>query len=292
MRPHWPSPVLPSRLTAALALTAGFGCAEAPSLSSADEAPAAGEEQRYGLVVLTHEYSEPGVAVSGQLMRWQGASRAAALHALAVPEQAFLAAVPPAAGACRALQLGDEPPPESVDLLAVGPLTVRPPALRQAMALSPRDFPAVTFRLSGVVYDADAPEQLAFAAGGEYTVSAPGDELGAVTGRVEAPEPVWLEQVSVDDEGVQVRWGGGADATVLIWRDVGPLTVGVACRGEGHGAATIDRAALRRLGGTDLQLVVAQVRRAPLQVDGVDDAALIFVSRDTAELDLSPSHQP
>jgi hypothetical protein len=284
------APVLPSRLTAALALTASFGCAEAPSLLSAEEAPALGGERHHGLVVLTHEYNEPGVAVSGQLMRWRGTSRAAALHALAVPEQAFLAATPPAPGTCRALVLGDEPAPESVDLLAVGPMTVRPPA-RQAMELSPRDFPAVTFRLSGVVYDADAPEQLDFVAGGDYTVSAPGDELGAVTGRVEAPPPVWLQQVTVDDEGVQVRWGGPADATVLLWRDVGALTVGVACRGEG-GSATVDAAELTRLGGSDLQLVVAQVRRAPLQVDGVDDATLIFVSRDTAELDLSPSHQP
>ena len=43
--------------------------------------PAQGEG-RYGLLVMTHDYGEPGVAVSGQFAVWEGRPRGEVLHAV------------------------------------------------------------------------------------------------------------------------------------------------------------------------------------------------------------------
>ncbi len=236
-------------------------------------------EGRYGLVVLTHEAGEPGVAVSGQLMSWRGWTRSEALHALALPEQAWLLA--PRGEGCALRVVGGEPElaGASIDLLSAGPLRVR--SETQSLELQPRDFPSVLFALSGVVYDADAPE-LPFG-DALYRVDAPGDELGALAGEVEAPPALQIEELTQDASGLHVTWSGARRTTVMLSRDRGSRTIGVVCSASEQ-RLTVPPAALRQLGVGPAQLVVAKTQRAALRSAELDEAHLLFVSRDTREV--------
>lgn len=244
-------------------------------------------EGRYGLVVLTHQFSEPGVEVSGQLMVYRDRSRTAALHALALPEQAWLTGALPEPQRCVAVSAGAERAPAgaSVDLLSAGELVVHPPApLDTPTWLPPRDFPPITFAVSGVVYDAVAPQQLPYLAGGTYLVQATGDEVGPFTGEVEAPGPTWLREHSFDADGLHLRLGGEGPAVVVVSRDAGSMTTGVQCHLEGPDEVLVPAEALAAFGAGDAQLVVARITHGSLSIDGLDEAELLFVSRDASDI--------
>lgn len=243
-------------------------------------------EARFGLVVLTHEGDEAGVSVSGQLLTSRGQSRSAALHALTQPEQAWLALEDVEPGTCRAIRTehGALPPGSSIDLHSVGDLAITAPGRRATpLVLPPRDFPPVSFGLNGVVYDGDAPEALPFRAGGLYQVAAPGDELGPFGGVIVAPPDVELDGYTFDDDGLRVRWRTDTDTLVIVSRDTGSDTVGIMCHQRG-GDVLVPAEVLALLGPGDAQLVAARVRRAPLLVDGLAHAELLFITRHTIDL--------
>ncbi len=261
-----------------------------PDADGTDPAPTSDDavaEARFGLVVLARDGDEPGVTVSGQLLATRGPDRAAALHALTQPEQVWLTTAEVDPGECRVMHTahGELAPGSVVDLLSVGELTVSAPDRRGSpLELPPRDFPPASFALGGVVYDGDAPEALPYRAAGLYRVSAPGDQLGPLGGAVVAPEPMHVDTLRFDDDGaLQVGWHGG-DARVVIARDRGDDTMGVLCRGDG--GLRVPAEALERLGPGAAQLAAARIRRAPLLVDGLTDAELLFVTRDTVDLSI------
>lgn len=251
-------------------------------------------EARFGLVLLTHDRGEAGVTVSGQLMAARGPSRSAALHALAQPEQVWMATEAIEPGECRLMHTehGAPSPGSTVDLLSVGELTVSAPDRRDTpLALPPRDFPPVSFALSGVVYDGDAPEALPYRTGGLYRVSAPGDQLGPLGGAVVAPRPVRIDGARLDDDGLHVRWSDAGEALLVLSRDTGRDTFGLVCHARG-GATLLPREAVERLGAGEAQLAAARIRRSPLLVEGLADAELLFITRDTTDLripDLRPT---
>jgi len=244
-------------------------------------------EGRYGLILLTHDFAEVGVAVSAQLLHYQHQTRSSALHALALPEQAWLVADRPTPGECRtvdasAAPLGDA---ASIDLLDAGTLRVTPPEpLDVPLRLEARDFPRLLFSVSGVVYDADAPEQLPYLARGRYRVEAAGAEVGPFVGTVDAPGPVRLDVVDLDDGGLHLEWLGGGPATVTLSRDRGSSTLGLQCTSGTEGRFDFSIGLLRALGPGEAQLTVARVSTAPLSVPTIADADLMFVSRDTVDL--------
>ncbi len=252
------------------------------ALPVADDTP---DAARFGLVVLTHQAGEPGVAVSGQLLSARGPSRATALHALTQPEQAWLALEATEPGTCRMIRTehGALPAGSSIDLLSVGDLTVSAPGRRDTpFVLPPRDFPPISFGLNGVVYDGEAPEVLPYQPGGLYQITAPGDELGPLGGAIVAPGALEIDSYTFDADGLTVRWRGD-DALVIASRDTGSHTVGLVCQPTDT-ALRIDPEALALLGPGDAQLVVARVRRAPLLVDGLTHTELLFIARQTIDL--------
>lgn len=264
----------------ALAATACTADADDPAPTSD-----AVTEARFGLVVLTRDGDEAGVTVSGQLFATRGPGRTAALHALTQPEQVWLVTEDVQPGECRMMHTehGALPPGSVVDLLSVGELSVSAPGRQAPLELPPRDFPPISFALGGVVYDGDAPEALPYRAAGLYRVSAPGDQLGPLGGAVVAPEPVAFDEVRFDDDGLFVGWSGG-EARVVIARDTGWDTTGVVCRGDGALRVPLD--ALERVGAGEAQLAVARTKRAPLLVDGLAEAELLFITRDTIDLSI------
>lgn len=261
-----------------------------PDADGTDPAPVSDDvvsEARFGLVLLTRDGDEPGVSVSGQLLATRGPSRAAALHALAQPEQVWLATADVEPGECRVMHTehGSLAPGSVVDLLSVGELTVSAPDRRDApLELPPRDFPPVSFALGGVVYDGDAPEALPYRPHGLYRVSAPGDQLGPIGGAVLAPEPIAIDEARAEDGALFISWGVG-EARVIVARDGGSHTTGLLCR-SGDGAMRVPAEAVERLGPGDAQITAARLRRAPLLVDGLTDAELLFVTRDTVDVSL------
>lgn len=273
------SPILASALLAAC----GDGLIE---VEQGRETP--GESGRYGLVVLTAQLGEPGVAISGQLLDYQGITRRDALLALAAPELAWLAELELSPGTCRLLDTDASEPRAlaRVDLLDAGPLVVRvPDPLDDVQAVPPRELPPLVAALAGVVYDAATP--LPYLAGGTYRLDAEGAETGPVTAEIEAPGPVWLEAHTLDpdDDSLDVRIGGGPDALVLLSR-VGTHPVAAACRPlEGADALRVPPEALRHLGGGLTELALIRLRRSPLHSEGLPGTVL-FITRDATWLTL------
>jgi hypothetical protein len=268
------------------AALAGSACS-GPGAEGPDAAAPAPAEGRYGLVVLSHDYDDFGVQVSGQFVHYRGPARAEVLHALALPENAWLVGGRPAPGECRAV--GSRPAAldeaGSIDLMGAGNLRITPPEpLDTPMVLAPREFPYVHFAMSGVVYDADAPQQLPYLARGHYRVEAPGDAIGGFRGEVTAPTAVRLKGADFEAGGLSVRWDGAGPAVVTLSRDVGSRTVGVQCASAGEEGLQVPWDMLRALGAGAAQLSVARVSTAPLRAPGLDDGDVVFVARDTAEV--------
>ncbi len=236
-------------------------------------------------MVLTAQLGEPGVDVSGQLLDYQGMTRRDALLALAAPELAWLAELEVSPGTCRLLD-ADTPEPSAlarVDLLDAGPLVLRvPDPLDDRLTIAPRELPPLVAALAGVVYD--AATQLPYLAGGTYRLEAEGAETGPLAAEVEAPGPVWLEAHSIDEDGLEVRIGGGPDALVLLTRVGHP--VAAACRPlEGADALRLPPEALRHVGSGPAELALIRLRRSPLAAE-VLPGTVLFITRDATWLTL------
>lgn len=266
-----------------------FAACSSPADEPASPRPALGEG-RYGLFVMTHDYGEPGVAVSGQFAVWEGRQRDDVLHALALPDMAWLVSGVPGLGQCRAVAAPRTPVVDGteahIELLGVGELTVEAPveapAVDGILRLQPRDFPRVLFSLGGVVYDADAPQALPYVAQGTYRVSAPGDELGPVIAEIAAPGEVRLEHSRFDAAGLEVRWSGHGVAVLTLSRESGGETRGVQCHAPGGASFVVPAGLLADFGGGDAQLSVGEITRRRVRVAGLSAMDLFFVSRDQA----------
>ena len=246
-------------------------------------------EGRYGLLVMTHDYGEPGVAVSGQFAVWAGRQRDDVLHTLALPDMAWLVSGLPAVGSCRAVAAPRAPVVDgteaNLELLGVGEMTVEAPFEAPAVGtlrLQPREFPRVLFSLGGVVYDADAPEALPYIAHGMYRVSAPGDEVGAVLAEIAAPGEVRLDEEHLDAAGLTVRWSGQGLAVLTLSRESAGETRGVQCLAPAGERFVVPASLLADFGGGDAQLSVGEISRRRVRVAGLSAMDLFFVSRDQA----------
>ncbi len=268
--------LLPFAATGAL-----MACQSAPS----EPAQPPPSEGRAGLVVLSQTFGEPGVAVSGQVMDYRRQTRSEALHTLAQAEQAWMVSPAPTAGSCRVRRAhGATAAHASIDLLDMGALTVSPPAPLddQPVRIEPRPLPALDFRVGGVVYDADRPEDLPYLAGGRYRLAAGGVDSGPLHAAVLAPPPVYLREISAQADGLQVRWGEGGPARVFLSKDVGHETLGVDCAGE-DGALDVPAVALAALGSGPVQISVQRATRVTAPLVGGGETTVMFVTRDARE---------
>lgn len=245
----------------------------------------------YALVVLSHDHGEPGVAFSGQFVRYRGLDGHQALHAMALPEEAWLVEDAAPIGRCVAVE-SDEPlavdgsEEATIDLLSAGTVAIHPPApLQVPLTLQPRTFPQLNVAVAGVVYDADAPQELPYLATGAYRIEADGEEVGALRAVIEAPRAARLDTTEVTEDGLAVGWTGDEPAQLVLSRSVGARTLGVACGAEG-GEALIPAEMLAALGPGRVQLTVSRTSRAPLEVAGLDEGHLVFVSRDATTVRL------
>lgn len=248
----------------------------------ADE-PAA--EIRFGLVTLTHEAEEAGVAVSGQLFVARGHTRATALHAVMQPDAVWLTEAIDE-GTCRMVRTPQNADGGPVDLLSVGELTVSTPGVEEPLRIAARAFPPVSFASSGVVYDIDAPEALPYRSGRTYRADAVGDELGRLSGEVTAPRALFVDGVDIDRDGLTIRWDDAEPIVALLSRDLGDGTIGVHCADRG-GDLTVPPGMLAALGAGEAQLTVARLERSPLTIDGLGDAELLFIDRQTVAIQVS-----
>ena len=98
-----------------------------------------------------------------------------------------------------------------------------------------------------------------------------------------APRAVRIDEARLEDGERKVRWIDGGEALVVLARDTGRDMLGVVCHGP-DGEARVPAEALERLGPGEAQLAAARIRRAPLLVDGLSDAELLFITRDTIDL--------
>ncbi len=296
----------------ALALAAvvwAAGCsspADEPAAPRAEtEAAEAGGLGRYGLLVMTHDHGERGVSVSGQFAAWTDQRRAEVLHALALPDMAWLVSAVPPTGRCRSVTAPRQRVADGaaghIELLSIGELTVAAPPQADAPAtapfevlrLAPRPFPRVLFSLGGVAYDADDPDALPFVPHGRYRVRAPGDELGALSAEVAAPGEVRLLGTAVDESGLEVRWQGAQDAVLTLSRASGADTWGIQCRAPAGGRMVVPAERLAEFGPGEASLSVGEITRRPVAVAGLATVDLFFVSRDLAvvQIPASPANE-
>lgn len=263
-------------ITVALAACSG----ELDDLEAAAPSSAPMAEQ-YGLVVLSRAVGERGIAVSGQLLDYAGVDRAAALAALATPDDVWLTAPEPARGACHALTIDADAIgiDARVDVLDAGPLRIDAPDA-PGLVVQPRELPPVVATIGGVVYDAADADALP-AVVDRVVLDAPGSETGPITGTVRAPAAVELLGFELDADGLMVH--GSGPGLLLLSRLRGARTVGLLC-GLGTDALHVDPATLAHLGEGPADLTLLSVRRAPLLIDGADAGDLLFVVRDADEL--------
>lgn len=263
--------------------------------------------ERYGLIILSRHAGEPGVSVSAQLLEYNGITRAEALTAVVPAEQAWLlhTTTPEGALAHEGADLDEEPrcrpalvspPPLGeegawIDLLDVGTLAVSMAGVsyRPPLAVMPRDLPAVLPELTGVVYDADAPQALPYHPAADYRVEAPGrvgGELGGLRGRIGAASAVSIEHLEHGEGGLVIQISGEEGATALLSRDDGRRTLGLRCTLPQGGRHLLTESQLGELPVGELKLTVARARRAPLEIEGMTTADVVFISSDVAHLTL------
>ena len=247
------------------------------------------QEGRDGLLVFTHHFGDPGIAVSGQLMAWQATELMDAHHALALPVQAWLLGAALEPDQCHRVEAAIIDPLVRIDLLSAGALTITAPGSSHTpLVIEPVDFPPIRFSLSGVVYDADAPESLPYRAEDTYLLSASGDQIGAFRGELTAPGAVWIKRQYFDQSGLHIEWGGDGPTQIILTQDIAGRSVGLVCTGTDH-SMIIDTATLAALSPGSAQLVVAQVNHTAISAEGLDSVDLLFVSRDDTDLTLPSS---
>ncbi len=289
-----------ARLAPALAASAlAAGCSSPVDEPAAPRAETQGTEAgglgRYGLLVMTHDHGERGVSVSGQFAAWTEQRRSEVLHALALPDMAWLVSAVPPTGRCRSVAAPRQPVADGaaghIELLSVGELTVS--GSDEVLRLAPRPFPRVLFSLGGVAYDADDPEALPFVPHGRYRVRAPGDELGALSAELSAPGDVRILGTSMDEAGLEVRWQGEQDAVLTLSRASGAETWGVQCRAPAGGHMVVPAERLAEFGPGEASLSVGEITRRPVTVAGLPAVDLFFVSRDLAvvQIPASPANE-
>lgn len=269
-----------SLLLTAIALSACSGDLDDPSVSApTDPPPALAEAEQYGLIVLSQTVGEEAVSVSGQLLDFAGVDRAAALEALATPDDAWLVAPAPSAQVCRRMDIAVEPmgADARIDVLDAGPLRISAPD-GPAMFIAPSELPPVVTAIAGVVYDGEAAELASVDA---WRISAAGAETGPIVGEVKPPDAALLSGVELEDDGLVIATS--APATVVLSRVEGARTRGLVC-GVGEAPLHIDWATLGHLGEGPADIAALSVRRAPLLIDGADAGDLLFVVRDADEL--------
>jgi len=284
------------------ALAAGVlaaGCSapvDEPAAQRAEtQGPETGGLGRYGLLVMAHDHGESGVSVSGQFAAWTEQRRSEVLHALALPDMAWLVSAVPPTGRCRSVAAPRQPVADGaaghIELLSVGELTVS--GSDEVLRLAPRPFPRVLFSLGGVAYDADDPEALPFVPHGRYRVRAPGDELGALSAEISAPGDVRILGTSMDETGLEVRWQGEQDAVLTLSRASGAETWGVQCRAPAGGRMIVPSERLAEFGPGEASLSVGEITRRPVTVAGLPVVDLFFVSRDLAvvQIPASPANE-
>jgi hypothetical protein len=259
-------------------------CAEPPDAFLLAQDPVNADDGRYGLVILEHHFGDPGVAVTGQFLAYHRHDRDWALRSVLLPEQAWLTT--DADLQCQVIPklAGDEAPHGWIDLLGVGTLRVST-ADGVSVVVPGRDYPPISFSISGVVYDLPAGSALPFQAGAQYRVATLDEAPGGVGGQVDAPTAVRWIRHRLTDEGLDLQWSGADDATIVISPHEGEA-MGVVCNAQGN-ETRVPTAVLTALGEGPVRVTIANVIRRPLTVSGLYEAELVFVTRDTFELSMA-----
>jgi hypothetical protein len=147
-----------------------------------------------------------------------------------------------------------------------------------------REYPPISFSISGVIYDQPAGPALPFEPGAQYHVASLDGAPGAVDGRIDAPAAMKWIRHRLTDEGLDLQWSGADDAAIVISPHEGEA-MGVVCNAQGN-ETRVPTAVLAALGEGPVRVSVANVIRRPLAVSGLDEAKLVFVTRDTFELSM------
>ncbi len=232
---------------------------------------------RSALIVLEHHRGEQGISVQAQAMEWRAESAEAALHALVIPQLAWL--LDPEPG-CQLLETNAEPW-EQIDLLNMGILKISAP--QGELKIEGREFSSLDFSISGQLYDSSSGD-LPFQPQSFYEISARGGELGAFnSGEIPAPSSLQIRSLSLDEAYLSLDWSGDEEALLLISRDVGSQTLGLRCSGQRR----IPRGLLDSLGAGELELNIYHLLRSSLEIPNLDQADLLFLTRDSLHFQTS-----
>jgi hypothetical protein len=260
-----------------------FACAPPPDTTTGFPSSPTGEVSHYGLIILDTHFGEPEVSVFGQFLTHQGLGRESALHSILLPEQSWLTVKNEPGCKVILAPSAKESSNHWIDLLSVGTMEIRAPNM--LLKVPARDYLPIVFSVSGVVYDAPNPPALLYEKEAQYVITASGEALGAMEGRIESPTEVRWNHHRLTNEGLDLNWSG-ADDVLVVLSPKSEETMSVVCNAQGD--ETRIAASILALLGDSMRVTIANVVRESLTVSGLDEAELIFVSRDTFELGMGP----
>lgn len=265
---------------------------------------------RLGLVSVTHEHDwgtardDALLTTTAQFVRYRSLERHQVARLLALPLEPGRD-LPAAADRCDTYDLSLHTAADiaiqteeraTVDLLEAGDLQVR--TQDNALTLFPRHFPGLLPFISGVVYGEASATQAGRA--GEVTASSNGgDAVGPFEARVVSPEVPDLTQVGATTlpgprasvspaRDMVVRWAPGrvtADTVTYLevrYSDQG-LERAARCRVQDDGHFEVPARIMAHL-GSQARMELCRMRSAPFQADGLDQAELRVVVKESVDL--------
>ncbi len=300
----------------AAALLAGLllaGCSTEESLPQldVDGAPTA-DDTRAG--TLLAEYSHPrgasrgGVSVHAQFLDVRGVNYDTALEALEVWSPDWQLDVDACSMRSGVDVANQQPDDIRLELLDVGPITVRGP--REAIRLEARRLPDLLSAFSGVIYGTEQgfgsqPLRIGYEPGAWYSFGASGrSHTGGFYVTMRAPRPLHIasigglaaaegRQIAVDfARDLTIEWEPSfaetSEDTVFLYisSGFGPDRPRVTCRVDDDGSFTVPNTVVEQLAkdSGELELTMRRITAQRVDIDKLDASEFIFSTVDEITL--------
>lgn len=266
------------------------------------------DETRAGTLLAEYAYPRTGqgggVSVHAQFLDVRGVNYATALEALEVWSPDWELDVDACSLRSDPGAAQQHPDDIRLELLDVGPITVRGP--REAIRLEARRLPDLLSAFSGVIYGTEQgfgsqPLRIGYDPGAWYSFQAPGrTHSGGFTVSMRAPKPIRIasvagaalgagRQTDIDfSRDVSIEWEPSSDATrsetvfLHISSGFGPDRPRLTCRVDDDGSFTLPHSVIEQVAqdSPELELSLRRINAQPVDIDGLEASEFIFSTVD------------
>jgi hypothetical protein len=225
-------------------------------------------------------------------MQFRGYSKEAAIATVALPGLSTVVNTPDHGSGCIWVDLSPTGARadggSSIDLLDLGTLRVTPP-IGRPYTLNPRDYPHLSFSVSGQVYDTTETTTLDFEPVGAYEVALAGFDGRGIRGTLAPPEVARIETLNWETDGLGIRWSDSKSVLVIIQAAIGAKQSAVVCRPEG-GTVVVPSVLVHSLEAPKVRVSVLRTSGATATSTEFAETEFLFIVKDEVEFSL-PTRQ-